>query len=509
MSKCHLSLIPREHTPIRRSRTASLKKRRVQAKNSSIDGLRMICNVSNFVSAILDVVGTLIVVLDREGRIVRFNRACEALTGYLFAEVKDRYLWDLLLVPEELESVKRVFEMLRAGDFPLEFENHWLTKDGRRCLIAWSNTALVAESGMIEYVIGTGIDITERRQVEQEIRYLSSFPQLNPHPVLEVNTQGAITFYNPGSIKSLERLGVDLDVRLFLPDDLPAILHDLQQHQLTLVQREVTIGSAIFTESFYLAPDFGTIRIFASDITERKRMEEALRQSNLELQARNAELDAFAHMVAHDIKNPLHLIVGYADVLAENLATLPVETMADALHFILRSGHRLNKITDSLLLLSEVRQKDIVLEPLDMRGIVAEAQLYVAHLIDDRVEIRLPEIWPLALGYEPWIEEVWVNYLSNALKYAGRPACIELGGEPQPDGLVRFWVRDNGIGIAPADQPRLFEAFFRTARTHDAGHGLGLSIVKRIVEQLGGSVGVQSSGVPGEGSIFNFTLPAP
>ena len=85
-------------------------------------------------------------------------------------------------------------------------------------------------------------------------------------------------------------------------------------------------------------------------------MEEALRQFNAELQARNAELDAFAHTVAHDIKNPLHLLIGYADVLAENYARLPAETIVESLRFILKSGRKLNSITDNLLLLSQVRQ---------------------------------------------------------------------------------------------------------------------------------------------------------
>jgi len=91
----------------------------------------------NFVSAVLDTVGALVVVLDREGRIVRFNRACECTTGYTFDEVKDRCFWDLLLLAEEIEPVKGVFEKLRAGDYPREFENYWVTKDGRRRLIAW------------------------------------------------------------------------------------------------------------------------------------------------------------------------------------------------------------------------------------------------------------------------------------------------------------------------------------------------------------------------------------
>jgi signal transduction histidine kinase len=374
-------------------------------------------------------------------------------------------------------------------------------------LIAWSNTALVSEDGAVKHVIGTGLDITERRQTDLETRYLSSFPQLNPNPVLEVDTAGAVIFHNPGAIQSLEQLGLEPDARLFLPGDMPAIIHDLTQRQLTVVKREVVVGSAVFAESIYWTPGYGTIRIFATDITERKRMEEALRQFNVELQARNAELNAFAHTVAHDIKNPLHLMLGYADVLAEHYARLPAEMIVGSLQFILKSGRKLDSITDNLLLLSQVRQEDIVREPLDMEVIVADARLRVFHLIDDQTEILAPARWPRALGYEPWVEEVWANYLSNALKYAGRPARIELGGEQLPNGMVRFWIHDNGNGITLANQALLFTAFYQSPHS-SSGYGLGLSIVQRIVEKLGGEVAVQSSGVPGEGSTFSFTLPA-
>jgi PAS domain S-box-containing protein len=462
----------------------------------------------NFVSAILDVVGALVVVLDREGRIVRFNRACERLTGYSFAEVRNRCLWDLFLIPEEVGPVRQVFDKLRAGDFPLDFENYWLTKDGRKRLIAWSNTALVADDGTVEHVIGTGLDITERRQADLEIRHLSSFPQLNPNPVLEVDTAGTVLFYNPGTIKSLEHLGIEPDAQLFLPADFAAIARNLEQHHMNLVRREVAIGNAVFAESICLTPGFGTIRIFAADITERKRMEEALHQFNAELQARNVELDAFAHTVAHDIKNPLHVMMGHADVLLENYACLPVETIVESLHIILKSSRKLNSITDDLLLLSEARQKTVELAPLDMGGIVAEARLRVAHLIDDHATINLPETWPIALGYEPWVEEIWVNYLSNALKYGGRPARITVGGAVEPGGMVRFWVSDNGAGIPPDEQARLFELYYRAPHTPGEGHGLGLSIVKRIVECQGGTVSVRSSVAAGEGSTFSFTLPS-
>ncbi len=121
----------------------------------------------SFVSAVLDTVGALVVVLDSKGRIVRFNRACEQTTGYSHDEVIGKEFWTLFLVPEELEPVRAVFNELRAGSFPSQHENYWLNKDGGRRLIAWSNTAILDSQGAVEYVIGTGIDITERRQAEE------------------------------------------------------------------------------------------------------------------------------------------------------------------------------------------------------------------------------------------------------------------------------------------------------------------------------------------------------
>jgi signal transduction histidine kinase len=122
-------------------------------------------------------------------------------------------------------------------------------------------------------------------------------------------------------------------------------------------------------------------------------------------------------------------------------------------------------------------------------------------------EICRPGAWPAAVGYAPWIEEVWINYLSNALKYGGQPPVVELGADVQDDDWIRFWVRDNGPGILPDDQARLFTPFTRLSQVDLEGHGLGLSIVRRIVEKLGGEVGMESD-TTGSGSLFYFTLPA-
>ena len=137
--------------------------------------------------------------------------------------------------------------------------------------------------------------------------------------------------------------------------------------------------------------------------------------------------------------------------------------------------------------------------------LVSDAQSRVDPLIwESQAQLVLPKSWPKALGYGPWIEEVWANYLSNALKYGGQPPEIELGAELMPNQMVRFWVKDNGAGISPADQARLFTPFTQLGPTNK-GHGLGLSIVQRIISKCGGQVGCTSNG---SGSTFWFTLPA-
>ncbi len=232
----------------------------------------------------------------------------------------------------------------------------------------------------------------------------------------------------------------------------------------------------------------------------------ALKQTNEQLRASNDELDAFAHTVAHDLQSPLGLIVGFSEMLHEHHDRYSAQKQKELLATVSRTAQRMSHIVDDLLLLASVRNMEAVLEPVNIAQTVAEARQRLSMMIaDTNAVITEPDSWPQAMGYAPWIEEVWVNYLSNGLKYGGSPPHLKLGAYTQPDGMVRFWIQDKGAGLSAEEQSLLFVPFTRLSQVKTKGYGLGLSIVCRIVRRLDGEVGVESE--KGAGSTFWFTLP--
>lgn len=233
-----------------------------------------------------------------------------------------------------------------------------------------------------------------------------------------------------------------------------------------------------------------------------------LRRLNSDLEARNEELDAFAQTVAHGLQNPLAVIAGLSEVLSKHTDNMPAEEIKECANDIERAVRTMSRTTRQLLLLARARKTDVGTEPLDMANIVTEAQRRISNMIEEyKAEIIVPTSWPVAMGYGPWIEEVWVNYLSNAIKHSGKPPQIELGSSEQSEGGICFWIRDNGNSILPEDQEKLFTPFTRLKRSSAEGYGLGLSIVRCIVEKLGGQVSVRSDDT-GKGNTFTFTLPS-
>ncbi len=242
--------------------------------------------------------------------------------------------------------------------------------------------------------------------------------------------------------------------------------------------------------------------------------DQALQAERAELEQQNSALNSFAHTLAHDLKNLLAIVVQNNDLLVYYTET-PAAQQPPGIERLQRAAKRshdaarhMAKIVDTVLLLAGVSaQQHAPIQPLAMGTILIDVQRRLAQLLTThQAEVAIVTTLPLGLGYAPWVEEVWVNYLENAIKYGGRPPYIAIGGETLPNGFVRFWVQDNGAGLPVEDQRLLFVEFTQLKRLDQSSHGLGLSIAKHIAEKLGGAVGVEST--VGQGSKFYFTLPA-
>jgi len=223
---------------------------------------------------------------------------------------------------------------------------------------------------------------------------------------------------------------------------------------------------------------------------------------------------AFAQTVAHDLKNPLTTILGAAAMLSDSQEHIPLTQQRQAIQTIVKTSLKMNNIIQELLLLAAVRRSEVKTGPINMEFVINAAKQRLWGVITDaNAEMIIPDAnaWPKAVGYAPWIEEVWINYISNAVKYGGKPPRVELGADTDYNEfstgrkMARFWVRDNGKGISTENQSKLFNQFTRLDQMRAEGHGLGLSIVARVIEKLGGEVGVESA--PEHGSTFYFTLP--
>ena len=366
-------------------------------------------------------------------------------------------------------------------------------------------------------------------RLSDETSYLKEFNegivQGVAEAILLMDAERRVAFANPGA---RAMLGDDLATLVgksqadFLPE-LPLYTDTESSDALIPTARfETSVRQADGTSVPVLAstrPLYQDGRLIGSlvvltDITEIKVAEAQLRQYAADLVAQNAELDAFAHTVAHDLRSPLTGIWGFIDLLQSAIEAGHNAELLKYLQYIYRNSVKMNNIIDELLLLASVREvNDVTMRPVDMAKLVRETQQRLGYLIEEyNAVVVTPPSWPEVKGYPQWIEEVWVNYVSNALKYGGRPDAhiaprVELGFDILGDDedRIRFWVRDNGNGLTEEQQTQLFTPFERLHNVRAEGHGLGLSIVRRILEKLHGEAGVEST--LGEGSTFYFVLP--
>lgn len=255
--------------------------------------------------------------------------------------------------------------------------------------------------------------------------------------------------------------------------------------------------------------------VVLKDITSHINAEEINKQANLRLMDEIKEkeklivdLDSFSHTVAHDLKNMLGAIVSASNLIKQGIDEMDRQEVLEINELIRQAATKTMHITRELLTLASVRQQEVKLVKVNMHRIVIDALNRLNDMtLEYNAKIVLPDHFNEAIGYDGWLEEVWINYISNAIKYGGTPPVIHIGNDLLPDGRVKYWIKDNGKGLSENDMALLFIKFTRLDTLRVEGNGLGLSIVKRIVEKLNGEVGVESRNIPGEGSIFYFILP--
>lgn len=268
------------------------------------------------------------------------------------------------------------------------------------------------------------------------------------------------------------------------------------------------------------------VLVVVRDISDRKRAEEERDRLNRALEAKNAELESLIYSASHDLRSPLVNVHGFAGSLSDSIAEIRLilagaqvsdgvrgrlssildRDIPEALEFISSGAAKMDSLLDGLLQLSRLGRMALDARPLDMNHLMSEVTLAVAFQIQQAGAVVEVEPLPACLGDKGQINQVFSNLLGNALKYLdpSRPGAVRISGRIEKDKVV-YCVQDNGIGIPAEHQSRVFEVFYRGGGSSEDGEGLGLSIVRKIVDRHHGEVRVESE--VGKGSRFYVSLP--
>ena len=429
--------------------------------------------------------------------------------------------------PDDRQRFEQALQSSHDDQTPLDVECRIVRPDGTHRWIEIKAALLCDAQRKPLRTMGVALDITPRKRAEEELTQreaqLAEAQRIAHVGSYEVDVRGRTVFWSA----ELRRIFG------FSEEALPSTLEEYvgrvhpedRERTRQILERSLREHTPFELEHRIVRPD-GSIRLLhkegawkfengqpvtlmgvAQDITERRRTEQRLRQSEL-LRDRNEELKAFAYTISHDLKAPLRGITGYAEELQRRYSDRLGERAQFCVVRILAATHSLNRLIDDLLRYSRLDTELPTESEIDLArmidGILRESRPVIVERHTE-VDVRLSV--PAVRGWERGVRQVLTNLIDNALKYSryATPPRVRIASTPV-DGSIRVSVTDNGIGFEMKQHDRIFGLFNRLVSDEEfEGTGAGLAIVKKLVEKMGGRLSVESS--PGQGATFHVELP--
>jgi PAS domain S-box-containing protein len=460
-----------------------------------------------------------IFMLDGRGVVQTWNTGARRIKGYAADEIIGSH-FSRFYPEEELRARKPERELEIAARSGTYEEEGWrLRKDGTRFWASVLITAMHDETGALIGFVKVTRDLTERRESER----VRSIVENVVDGIVTIGDVGSIETFNPAAERIFgcaadEVLGRQAAMLFKLEGAAPPWTGDTHKSGEAQLYTGLRRDGAEFPAEVAVGEfQFLGKRAYTAvvrDITERRRNEEELhrlahelQERNLELQRSNQELDDFAYIASHDLKEPLRGIHNYSRFLMEDYAEKLDDAGRAKLETLTRLAQRMEQLIDSLLEFSRLGRLDLAAREVDLDEALELAlgalQVTLRH---ERVEVRAAGPLPRLRADRQRVAEVFQNLIANAVKYNDKPQKRVEVGCALRDGRPVLYVRDNGIGIAEKHHEAVFRIFKRlhAREKFGGGSGAGLTIVKKIVERHGGRIWIESQ--PGEGSTFFFTL---
>ncbi len=397
-------------------------------------------------------------------------------------------------------------------------ESSRVNKDGE-IVYYLNNVVGVVQDGFLTGMWGTQLDITALKNAEAAQRQsegrLQALLDAIPDMIFELKRDGTITRFIP-SITNEPLLPPEEFIGKTIAQILPsladqtafAITRALESGQLNAFEYQLQVGGEIRTYEARITPAGPDLVVaMVRDVTLRKWAESERDRLIDELESKNAELERFTYTVSHDLKSPLITIRGFLGFIREDIQRGNVQRLDADMQRIHDATDKMQRLLGDLLELSRIGRLVNKPVPIQMNTLVGEvAEFLHGRIHQGNITVRVGEDLPNVFGDRQRIFEVLQNLLDNAAKFMGDQPdpCIEIGQNGELEDKPVFFVRDNGIGIAPEYKDRIF-GLFEKLNSQTEGTGIGLALVKRIIEFHGGRIWVESE--LGRGTTFFFTLP--